>query len=316
MMGIVSGALFRLSKIMKKMTLLAMIVLLVSACSSSLKVDVKSGITVEYGSELKIENLTDQKDISVKEIKDLDSKKIGDQKVTVVFTNKDGKETTKEITISVKDTQFPVIQLKKEKVEITTGDKFDAKTNVKSIKDPVDGDIKFSDQKDLSKDGYSISGKVDTGKAGTYKLKVTAFDKNGNKAEKEYSVIVKEKPKEETQASNQTQGNNYKAPVTNQSTSNSSNSTPSTNNSQASASTPSKTVCPNGNEPINPSLPCDAVINWYHANPQIAFSSCDEADKWAWEQMDKPEYYKKYSGYSVAPVTRNDQSDTYAVQFY
>ena len=37
---------------MKKMTLLAMIVLLVSACSSSLKVEVKSGITVEYdGSE-------------------------------------------------------------------------------------------------------------------------------------------------------------------------------------------------------------------------------------------------------------------------
>ena len=289
------------------MTLLSMIVLL-AACSSSLKVEVKEQIVLEYGSELKIEALTDQKDISVKEIKDLDSKKIGDQKVTVVFTNKDGKETTKEITISVKDTQFPVIQLKKEKVEITTGDKFDAKTNVKSIKDPVDGDIKFSDQKDLSKDGYSISGKVDTGKTGTYKLKVTAFDKNGNKAEKEYSVIVKEKPKEETQASNQTQGNNYKAPVTNQSTSNSSNSTPSTNNSQASASTPSKTVCPRtGKAPEDPTKPCDAVLDWEGANPQILFNSFEEANQWGWDKSkNDPEYYENYSSYSATTICTND----------
>ena len=77
--------------------------------------------------------MTDQKDISVKEIKNFDNKKIGNQKITVTFTNKDGKEANEEIMVSVKDTKSPVIELKKDKVEITAGDKFDAKMNVKSF---------------------------------------------------------------------------------------------------------------------------------------------------------------------------------------
>ena len=293
---------------MKKIALLTMIVLLVS-CSSSLKVEVKSGITVEYGSDLKVENLTDQKDISVKEIKNFDTKKIGDQKITVVFANNDGKEANEEITVSVKDTKAPVIELNKDKVEITAGDKFDAKMNVKSVKDPVDGDIKYNDAKDLSKDGYNVTGKIDIAKAGTYKLKVIAFDKNGNKTEKEFSVVVKEKPKEETtNTQTQTQTNNtYKTPSTNQSTSSSSNSSPSSSNNQQ-ASTPSKTVCPRtGKEPENPSLPCDAVLDWEGANPQILFDNIDVASAWADDKMmNDPEYYKKYRGFGATDICTND----------
>ena len=293
---------------MKKMTLLAMIVLLVSACSSSLKVEVKSGITVEYGSDLKVENLTDQKDISVKEIKNFDTKKIGDQKITVVFANNDGKEANEEITVSVKDTKAPVIELNKDKVEITAGDKFDAKANVKSVKDPVDGDIKYSDVKDLSKDGHQITGTVDSKKAGDYKLKVVAYDKNGNKAEKNFSVKVKEKPKEETSANTQTQSNNYKTPSTNQSNKTQA-STPSNNNQQAStpAPTPSKTVCPRtGQAPRDPSKSCDAVLDWQYANPHKLFDNFDVANQWGWDQAhdENSPYWGK--GYVTGQLCTND----------
>lgn len=305
---------------MKKLTtLLTVLVLLVlTACSSSLKVELKEKIEIEYGSELKIENITDQKELSIKEIKNFDTKKIGEQKITVIFTNKDGKEASEEIMVSVKDSKAPVIELKKDKVEITAGDKFDMKSNIKSVKDPVDGDVKYNDAKDLSKDGYNITGKIDTTKAGTYKLKVTAFDKNGNKAEKEYSVVVKEKPKEET--SSNTQTNNYKKPTTNQSTSSSSNSSPSSsNNQQTSTPAPSKTVCPRtGKEPTDPSQPCDAVLNWYGANPQILFNNFEEADAWADDKlMNDPEYYKNYSGYVVSEICTNDgYCDWGFVSFY
>ena len=305
---------------MKKLTtLLTVLVLLVlTACSSSLKVELKEKIEIEYGSELKIENITDQKELSIKEIKDFDNKKVGEQKATITFTNEDEKETSKEVTLTVKDTKAPVIELKKDKVEITAGDKFDMKSNIKSVKDPVDGDVKYNDAKDLSKDGYNITGKIDTTKAGTYKLKVTAFDKNGNKAEKEYSVVVKEKPKEET--SSNTQTNNYKKPTTNQSTSSSSNSSPSSsNNQQTSTPAPSKTVCPRtGKEPTDPSQPCDAVLNWHGANPQILFNNNDEARAWANDKLlNDPEYYKNYSGYVASNICTNDgYCDWGSVSFY
>ncbi len=302
---------------MKKLTtLLTVLVLLVlTACSSSLKVELKEKIEIEYGSELKIENITDQKELSIKEIKDFDNKKVGEQKATITFTNEDEKETSKEVTLTVKDTKAPVIELKKDKVEITAGDKFDMKSNIKSVKDPVDGDIEYNDAKDLSKDGYNITGKIDTTKAGTYKLKVTAFDKNGNKAEKEYSVVVKEKPKEETSSNTQTQGNNNKVPTTDQSTSKAP-STPSTNQKPSSPA-PSKTVCPNGKEPKNPALPCDSVIDWGYANPQISFKTFEEANAWANDKLlNDPEYYKNYSGWSTASIIVNDGSSWYAIRFY
>ena len=60
-------------KMKKLTTLLTVLVLLVlTACSSSLKVELKEKIEIEYGSELKIENITDQKELSIKEIKDFD----------------------------------------------------------------------------------------------------------------------------------------------------------------------------------------------------------------------------------------------------
>ena len=114
--------------------------------------------------------------------------------------------------ITVKDTKKPEIVLKKDKVTITAGDKLNLKDNVKSVKDPVDGALKYSD-KETKKSGYYIDkGKLNTKKAGTYEVIVKAFDVNGNKTEKKFKVIVKKKEKAkattEEQKSEAAQNNN------------------------------------------------------------------------------------------------------------
>lgn len=202
---------------MKKISVLAAcaMMILVVGCSKDLKVAVKDNLEVEYGDKLDHSLLFDKDNsdegITVKEVKNFDAKKTGEQEITVIFTNADEKTKEETIKISVKDTKKPVIKLKKEKVEITAGDKFDAASNIESVKDPVDGDIKKSEDKKLTKNGYIITSDVNAKKAGSYTVKVTAYDVNGNKAESSYKVTVKKKPQEqsETQNNNQSSGNGY-----------------------------------------------------------------------------------------------------------
>ena len=199
---------------MKKIICLVAISMLVTACSGSFRVVVKKNVELEYGDKLDNSLLYDKEksdeDITVKEVKNFDAKKTGKQEIIVVFGDS---EKTKEETIkvSVKDTKKPVIKLKKEKVEITAGDKFDAASNIESVKDPVDGDLEKSEDKKLTKNGYLITSDVNAKKAGSYTVKVTAYDVNGNKAESSYKVTVKKKPQEQapTQNNNQSSGNGY-----------------------------------------------------------------------------------------------------------
>ena len=187
---------------------------LVVGCSKDLKVAVKDNLEVEYGDKLDHSLLYDKEQsdegVTVKEVKNFDAKKTGEQEITVVFGDSDDKTKEETIKVSVKDTKKPVIKLKKEKVEITAGDKFDAASNIESVKDPVDGDLKKSEDKKLIKNGYIISSDVNAKKAGSYTVKVTAYDVNGNKAESSYKVTVKKKPQETpTQNNNQSGGNGY-----------------------------------------------------------------------------------------------------------
>ena len=202
---------------MKKMSVLVVsaMMILVVGCSKDLKVTVKDNLEVEYGDKLDNSILFDKEQsdegIAVKEVKNFDAKKTGEQEITVIFTNEDEKTKEETIKVSVKDTKKPVIKLKKEKVEITAGDKFNAASNIESVKDPVDGDIKKSEDKKLTKNGYLITSDVNAKKAGSYTVKVTAYDVNGNKAESSYKVTVKKKPQEQTptQNNNQSSGNGY-----------------------------------------------------------------------------------------------------------
>jgi len=226
---------------MKKITVMILLGVLLCACGKA-SVAVKEGIVIEYGSEIKAEQLTKEK-VTLKEVKDYDAKKIGEQKVIAVFVNEKEKEIEEEITLEVKDTKKPEIKLKKDKVEITESDQFDPVSNIESVKDPVDGDIKKSEDKKLTKNGYLINSDVDNKKAGSYIVTITAYDVNGNKAESSYQVTVKEKPQEQapaaTQPSNQTSG--YSGGY--------SNNTGSTSNGGASASTGNANANNNVNTP-------------------------------------------------------------------
>ena len=230
---------------------------------------------VEYGSDqsqvnwLKLSTTNGNKVTVAK----FDTKKIGE--IDVVFTVCLD-DTCKEFPqkLEIKDTKSPVIELKKEKVEITEGDKFDPVSNIASVKDVVDGDIKKSDDKKLTKNGYLIDSSVDTKKAGSYKVKIIAYDVNGNKTGKEYAVTVKEKPKEAKP--NQTQ----QQPQTNY--------TPPTTSQNQGSTKPSASNKPSNNQ----TQTCVANGQWRTlGNSGVAFYTIEEADAWAEANIDWDNYY-------------------------
>ena len=115
---------------------------------------------------------------------------IGETKIDIylnkTYTYKVFKEETevienkKEIVITIKDTVAPVLDGVKNQT-ITVGGTIDLLKGI-TAKDEVDGDVEVK-----------VEGEVDTKKAGTYKVKIYAEDKSGNRAEQEMTVTVKKK---------------------------------------------------------------------------------------------------------------------------
>ena len=174
------------------------IIFLIITQMNKVKIEFKlNDNVIEYGSDnSKIEwetrSTTNGNKITVKEF---DTKKVGQTDIVFTVCLDD---TCQEFTeqIEIKDTQAPEIIFKSESLEITEGDAFDPVSNIESVKDSIDGDIKQSDNKEITKDGYIIESDVNTDQSGEYTVKVIAYDVNGNKAEQSYKVIVKEKTKE------------------------------------------------------------------------------------------------------------------------
>ena len=124
--------------------------------------------------------------------------------------NKATKDYKKIFTVTNTDEVAPVIKLNKDTVEITEGDAYDPSGNIKSVKDDFDGNITKADKKpDEAGTAYYLidSSKLDTSKAGEYKVKVTAADKAGNEATKEFTVKVKAKKEDKSSSSGSTNSN-------------------------------------------------------------------------------------------------------------
>ena len=150
--------------------------------------------------------------------------------------NKATKDYKKTFTVTNTDEVAPVIKFNKDTVEITEGDAYDPSGNIKSVKDDFDGNITKADKKpDEAGTAYYLidSSKLDTSKAGEYKVKVTAADKAGNEATKEFTVKVKEK-KEESSSDNSSNSSSNKNNGT--SNSNKGNTSSGNNNSGTSGS--------------------------------------------------------------------------------
>lgn len=196
-----------------------------------------------------------------------DIKKVGQTDVVflVCVDDKCAEYTQK---VEIKDTKKPVIKLKKDKVEISVSDKFDPASNIESVKDTVDGDIKKSDDKKLTKNGYIITSDVDTKKAGSYSVKVTAYDVNGNKEENSYKVTVKEKPEEPKTSQNQTP----------QQTSQATHTPPTTPTQGSNSIPPSNSGTTNTNKPQENNQP------HVHSGKPVGgmyFDDPDKLDEWA-----------------------------------
>lgn len=97
------------------------------------------------------------------------------------------------------DTTKPVITLVSESVTVETGAKYSAKDNIKSVTDDTDGTLEYAKKATEDAAYYTINdSKVDTSKTGTYKVVVTASDKSGNTATKDFEVIVNDEEKKDT----------------------------------------------------------------------------------------------------------------------
>ena len=314
--------------IMKGLFSIGLLVVL-SACGGSAKVDLKENIEIEYGSDLKVEDLTDQEDIQLKEIKEYDNKKLGEQKVSAVFVDADEKEIEQEVTVTVKDTQAPEITFKNDTMEITLGDEIDTASNIESVKDPVDGVIKQSTDNTITQNGYFITSDVKS-EAGEYTVTITAFDKNGNKAEKTYKLIIKEKSQETVSTSQAQQPVASQSGTQSQAPSQSNQSSSGSNASSGSQPAPSqpapsqpKVVCPNGNEPDNPNLPCETFIAGALENAYkdasgniMAFPTAEAAWDWAYDVMSNDKSFDIYSRFATVPLWRNDQTSWDGVVFF
>jgi hypothetical protein len=243
----------------------------------------------------------------------------------VTFTDGD-KTIQKDVKITVKDTKKPEIVLKKDKVTITAGDKLNLKDNVKSVKDPVDGALKYSD-KETKKSGYYIDkGKLNTKKAGTYEVIVKAFDANGNKTEKKFKVIVKEKEKAiattEGQKSEAAQNNNdaeQRSQTSSPSTGNQNAGTSggqgssTANTGSSSGSNGAQSSAPSQVKPSTPAPAPSAPHITYDGRKQglpismqsPIFDTQEEANNWAFEIYNSSDENSPYFGlgYSTCNIS-------------
>ena len=125
----------------------------------------------------------------------LDTSTVGVQELKYAISEED---VTKEysIQIEVKDTKLPIIEFEKETVTIYKGNNIDFKSNIKSVRDEIDGELPYSEAVvENSETGYYlVTSDLNKNKIGTYTVTVTAYDVNGNESTNQYNVKVIAKP--------------------------------------------------------------------------------------------------------------------------
>ena len=161
---------------------------------------------VEYGQAVSAESFIKSTNGEIQYQETVDEMKIGKQTLKFII-KKEG--YTKEFTYEcmVKDTKAPEIILTKTKDQIKYGGKFDITKYIKSIKDPVDGDLRYkkeSEVKEGDSNYYTYHNDIDTKKPKDYKINIIAVDKNQNKTEKTLTITVLKEDKSQPTTSSTT----------------------------------------------------------------------------------------------------------------
>ncbi len=154
--------------------------------------------TIEYDSEFDGMNFVKNVPIGkVITISHIDTKKLGTHEVLYIIS-KDNIIKEVYTDIEVVDTKAPEIKFEKDNITIYLGNDYNVKSNIKSVIDGYDGELKYKEQKkeneDKEKKGYyEVETNFDKNKVGDYSVKVKAVDNQGNIAEKSYKISVKQK---------------------------------------------------------------------------------------------------------------------------
>ena len=163
---------------------------------NSLAVKVNNKV-VKYGNNVKLDEYIKSNN-TYKVIKSVDSKQLGEQEVVLEMKKKN---VTKIIPVKMKviDDTKPNINIKKKKITIGYGEKYDLNKNIKEV---IDDSEKLKFIKNPSKDDrsyYTVTSKFNNKKAGSYDVTVTAVDRANNVSTYTYKINVKEevKPVEE-----------------------------------------------------------------------------------------------------------------------
>ena len=145
----------------------------------------------------------DDKDVTVTADEKIDLRELGKQTVTYKLSL-DGQSVKRDVAFIVRDTKKPSIKFVEDAPSVDQGEVFDVLANIASVSDEVDGELArvdaapASDAKDAGLEQFYDEGwfiveeGVDTSVPGTYAVKVTASDKNGNVASREFAVTVNE----------------------------------------------------------------------------------------------------------------------------
>lgn len=182
----------------------------------SIQVEFNDMSEIEYGSTIKGEDFIKDCSGNIVEYGNIDSQQVGNQTLKFVV-EKDG--YTKEFTYEcvIKDTKAPEIVLTKDKDTLKYGSDFDVEKYIKSIKDPIDGDLtykKVGEVQDGDLNYYTYQSDVDTKSSKEYIVRFVAVDKNNNKAEKTLTIIVQKEEKKESPSSNETSSNSHSSNYT------------------------------------------------------------------------------------------------------
>ena len=316
---------------MKKLIFLMIAALcILTGCSKEIKVVPSEALTVEYGGELNQSKLFDAKKsdqgVKVEKVTGFDSKKVGEQTLQVLFAV-EGIEIEKEVKVVIKDTKKPTIKLKKDKITMTLGDNINLRENVKTVTDPVDGKLPYS-KKEIRKSGFYIDqGKLDLKKAGTYEVRVHAFDANGNKSEKAFDVVVKNKPKKKAAVSDQPAISETDVQEKQQSSQASNGETAPATGSGNQSTKPKDRAGTSTKQPEKPAEPAQCVSDGNFGrlgNSGMVFIGSDakdakmKADAWAESVIfdeNSPYYMKGYYSWSVYDNC-GERNNVWTVDFY
>ena len=227
----------------------------------------------------------------------IDSLQIGEFEV-VYKVEKEGYTKEFPLKITIKDTKAPVITFKNDTVSLEVGSEFKAADNIKSVVDPIDGDIAFVADAGES-NYYVIEGSVDTATAGEYTITIKAVDKNGNEAEKAFKVEVKEKAADPV--NNTGGGSSYYQQPSYSAGGNTGSSGSGGGSSSGNANT------------------CTFQYYVNLGNSGRTFSSKKAMDDWANSYLDGQSFPWTYNGYFSWTVQDNcgvEHNDVWTVDFY